>query len=53
MQKVIMVKTCISGEAIHRQTARQRDDQTDKKMTFHRTATLQASPINQVDNDCF
>ena len=43
----------ISDEAVQRQTFRQRDDQTDKKQTFHRSTTLQAGPINQVDNDCF
>ena len=31
----------------------QRDDQTDEKQTFYQTTTLQAGPINQVDDDCF
>ena len=31
----------------------QRDDQTDEKQTFYQTITLQAGPINQVDDDCF
>ena len=43
----------VLDEAVHSQTARQRDDQTDRKQTFHRTTTLQAGPINQEDNDCF
>ena len=42
-----------SDEAAHNQTARPRDDQADKKQTFHRTNTLQAGLINQVDNNCF
>ena len=41
----------ISDKAVQRQTTRQRDDQTDKKQTFHRSTTLQAGPINQVDNE--
>ena len=58
----IFVATCkkskksnvyISDEAVQSWTARQRDDQTDKKETFHRTAALQAGLINQVENDCF
>ena len=32
---------------------RQRDEQTDKNQTFYQTTTLQAGPINQVDNDSF
>ena len=40
-------------EAVHSQTARQRDHQADRKQTFHRTTILQARPINQEDNDCF
>ena len=43
----------ISDEAVHSQTARPIDDQTDRKLTFHRTTTLQAGLINQVDNDYF
>ena len=43
----------ILDEAVHGQTTRQRDDQTDRKQTFPRTTTLQAGPINQEDNDCF
>ena len=52
-QKSKTVNIYISDEAVHSQTARQIDDQTDKKETFHRTTTLQAGPINQVENDCF
>ena len=44
-------KIYISGEAVHSQTARQRDDQIDRKHTFHKTTTLQTGPINQVEND--
>ena len=40
----------ISDETVHSQTAIQRDDQTDRKRTFHRFTTLQAGPINQADN---
>ena len=43
----------ISDEAVHSQTARPRNQQTDRKQTFHRTTTLQAGLINQVDNDSF
>ena len=42
----------ILDKAVQSQTARQRDDQTDGKRTFHRTDTLQAGPINQKDNGC-
>ena len=38
-----------SGEAVHRQTGRQRDNHIDRKWTFYRTTTLHASPINQAD----
>ena len=34
-------------------TDMQRDEQTDKRQTFYQTTTLQAGPINQVDNDSF
>ena len=34
-------------------TARQRDNQTDKKQILHWNTTLHAGPINQEDNDCF
>ena len=54
MQKVEeIVYIYISDEAARNQTARPRDDQADKKQTFHRTTTLQAGLINQVDNNCF
>ena len=35
------------------ETARPRDDQTNRKMTSHRPTTLQAGLINQIDNDGF
>ena len=44
---------CTSDKAVHSQKARQRDDQIDRKQIFHKTITLQAGPINQVDNNCF
>ena len=43
----------ISDEAVHSQTARKKDEQTDRKQTFHRTTTLQAGLIKQLDNGCF
>ena len=43
----------ILDEAVDSKTAKQRDDQTDRKQTFHRTTTPQAGPINQVDTECF
>ena len=60
MHTMIFLATCkkskksiiyISDEAVHSQLARPRDEQTDRKQTFHRTTTLQAGLINQVDND--
>ena len=36
-KKLKKFKIYISGEAVHSQTARQRDDQTNKKETFRRT----------------
>ena len=43
--------TYILDEAVHSQTTRQRDDQAERKQTFHWTTTFQAGPINQVDNN--
>ena len=43
----------IFDEAIHSQTTRRRDDQTDRKQTFHRIDTLQAGPVDQEGSDCF
>ena len=34
----------VSDNAAHSQTARQRDDRTDRKWEFHRTTTLHAAP---------
>ena len=45
--------TYILDEAVHSQTTRQRDDQADRKQTFHWTTTSQAGPRNQVDNNFF
>ena len=42
-----------SDEAVQSQKARQRDDHTDRKQTYYRTTTLQAGPVNQIDNNCF
>ena len=43
----------ISDEALYSHMARPRDEQTDRKQTFHRNTTLQAGLINQVYNYCF
>ena len=38
---------------IYRVRGGQRNKQTDKNQTFYQTTTLQAGPINQIDNDSF
>ena len=49
----IYIYIYISDEAVHSQKARQRDDQIDRKQTFHRITTLQTGPINHIESDCF
>ena len=53
MQKLKKCNIYILDEAVDSKTARLRDDQTDRKQTFHRTTTVQAGPVNHEDKQCF
>ena len=50
---VLYICMYISDENVHSQKTRKRDGHIDRRQTFHRTTTLQADPINHVDNNCF
>ena len=49
-KKLKKFKIYISGEAVHSQTARQRDEKFRERDI---SQNHQAGPINQVGNDCF